>query len=189
MAVTSKGIWTPDNSDQYDLIVDAAATANSIDQAISKTATSLAGLGTGAYAGQWGWVTGGGGVPYQWNGSSWVPSRALVETYIPTVAEYHNGWGRSSSTLRFTNLGTHCVLTGSVISPSTVSSTGIQILAPGANPWPPPYPMIVSLNAYTTDASIGSAYRVANINSNGQLSGINSAGPTLAMAINAVWPI
>lgn len=71
MAVTSKGIWTPDNSDQYDLVVGSAATANSIDRAISKTAVTLAGLGTGVFTGQWGWVTGGGGQAYQWTGTGW----------------------------------------------------------------------------------------------------------------------
>ena len=42
MTVTPRGIWTPDDSDDYDFTVDMAATAVSIDNIVSKLPVATA---------------------------------------------------------------------------------------------------------------------------------------------------
>lgn len=46
MAITPRGIWTPDSGEEYDLTVDAATTASTIDNALQKAANY--GVGTQA---------------------------------------------------------------------------------------------------------------------------------------------
>lgn len=46
MATTSSGIWTPDDPDDWDLTVDLAATANSIQTVFNGVSTEISGINT-----------------------------------------------------------------------------------------------------------------------------------------------
>ena len=77
MPTTTKGTWTPADNDDWDLTIDLAAMANSIDLwttgRYEKSGASVAALGTGAYVGQLGYVTSPApGRAMRWNGSAWV---------------------------------------------------------------------------------------------------------------------
>lgn len=77
MTISTKGIRTPNDGDDWDLTLDLAAMAVTIDDMLSqryeRTATTVAGLGTGLYLGQPAWVSGSTapGI-YFWNGTTWV---------------------------------------------------------------------------------------------------------------------
>ena len=79
MATTANfNLWSPDDGDDWDLTIDLAAMQNSVDLAlvglrssIGKTAATIAALGSGAFAGQIGWVTSAGAYVV-WSGSAWV---------------------------------------------------------------------------------------------------------------------
>ena len=79
MPTTTKGTWTPADNDDWDLTIDLAAMANSIDLwttgRYEKSGASVAALGTGDYVGQLGYVTSPApGLSYSWTGTAWVPS-------------------------------------------------------------------------------------------------------------------
>ena len=82
MATTANfNLWSPDDGDDWDLTIDLAAMQNSVDLAlvglrssIGKTAATIAALGSGAFAGQIGWVTSAGAYVV-WSGSAWVAPR------------------------------------------------------------------------------------------------------------------
>lgn len=77
MPTTTKGTWTPADNDDWDLTIDLAAMANSIDLwttgRYEKSGATVASLGTGDYVGQLGYVTSPApGRAMRWSGSAWV---------------------------------------------------------------------------------------------------------------------
>lgn len=79
MATTANfNLWSPDDGDDWDLTIDLAAMMNSVDLAllnnISKSATTIAGLGSGTTQGQIGLVTNANAI-VSWNGTGWVALR------------------------------------------------------------------------------------------------------------------
>ena len=112
MPTTTKGTWTPADNDDWDLTIDLAAMANSIDLwttgRYEKSAANLAGLGSGDYVGQSGLITSPApGRAMKWSGSAWIELAWLEENPVKV-------WRATKST---TNNGTtsrviHSVSTG-----------------------------------------------------------------------------
>lgn len=80
MTTSALGVWTPGDSDDWDLTIDLAAMANSIDTVLlsryQRSSATAAGLGTGLFNGQTAWVTGTNPGLYFWNGTAWIRSYA-----------------------------------------------------------------------------------------------------------------
>lgn len=92
MPTTGKGTWTINDNDDFDLPIDMAAMANSIDgwttTRYERRGTSVVTLGTGDYIGQRALVS-----PYSntfnehyWNGSQWRPVKLTGVTSSFSVA-------------------------------------------------------------------------------------------------------
>lgn len=94
MTTTPKGTWTQNDNDDFDIVIDAAATATSIDMwttsRYEKSANSVAALGNGTFRGQLAWVNlPSPGYAVSWNGSSWQPLNRQLSgsvTITPSAA-------------------------------------------------------------------------------------------------------
>lgn len=108
MPTTPRGIWTPDSTDDYDLVVDLAATANSIDGALDNlsessnvrvgTAAQRASFLASAPVGSLWQDTDGIRMIWRKDGSAWVPavwswggSTSQMNTFSPPDGfRWHN---------------------------------------------------------------------------------------------------
>lgn len=105
MTTSALGVWTPGDSDDWDLTIDLAAMANSIDTVVlntraryEKSGATVGALGTGLFNGQTGWVTGTNPGLYTWSAatSSWdqIASRNTSWTpYAMAVGQDSNAAG------------------------------------------------------------------------------------------------
>lgn len=133
MALTPRGIWTPDSGEEYDLTIDAATTAGTVDAALQKAANY--GLGTtaemNAAVGEFPdgalWFNTTSNTEYRRVAGAWEP---LDTGWVSGTSWLVGGAGESSSTPvkgRITD-SVRVSLTGAVTGVSIPASGSLDIL-------------------------------------------------------------
>lgn len=172
MPVTPLGIVSPNDPDNYDLVVDLAAMGVSIDTAIQKygnvqkgTAAQRAAAGTSADNGSL-WIdTDGAKMPWRRDSSvtgNWAPAvgrwqGTTAQRNLVTTAPPGMEWFDTTSSLLFrwmgSSWGASSPVSGSV--PASSNLTGVTAISFPTGYFSAPPKVIVSLRSYKANAVVG----------------------------------
>lgn len=178
MPTTAKGIWTPDNTDDYDLVVDWAANANSVDAAISTYGNALKGTAaqrtaftTTATNGMLWQDTDGIRMIWRKDGAVWVPA---VWQWSGTTAQMNaftaptNGfrWQNTSDNLTYVRQGSSWVLPYPRQAAGVAASVGTSFVTVSlpSNRFSEP-PVVVAQMVSGAGANLGSSTMVTGVTS------------------------